>query len=61
MNSKKNSKIGDLAENVDVAIAQEKCINQDIYNVKGVVFSNIANIGTERILEPIYKGNGCKN
>lgn len=44
MNSKKNSKIGDLAENVDVAIAQEKCINQDIYNVKGVVFSNIANI-----------------
>ena len=42
MNSKKNSKIGDLAENVSVAIVQEKCINQDIHNVKGVVSSNIA-------------------
>ena len=44
MNSKKNSKIGDLAENVSVAIVQEKCINQDIHNVKGVVSSNIASI-----------------
>ena len=44
MNAKKNSKIGDLAKNVAVAIKQEKCINQDIYNVKGLVSSNIASI-----------------
>lgn len=44
MNSKKNSKIGDLAENVAVAIEQEKYINQDIYHAKGVVSSNIASI-----------------
>ena len=44
MNSKKNSKIGDLAENVAVAIEQEKSINQDVHNVKGVVSSNIASI-----------------
>ena len=44
MNSKKNSKIGDLAENVGIAIEQEKCINQDIHNVKGVVSCNIARI-----------------
>ena len=50
MNSKKNSKIGDLAENVAVAIAQEKCINQDIHNVKGLVSSNIASI-IEGIIE----------
>lgn len=44
MNSKKNSKIGDLAENVAIAIEKEKYINQDIHNVKGVVSSNIASI-----------------
>ena len=44
MNSKTNSKIGNLAENVFVAIEQEKLINQDIHNVKGVVSSNIASI-----------------
>ena len=44
MNSKKNSKIGDLAEKVAIAITQEKCINQDIHNVKGLVSSNIASI-----------------
>jgi hypothetical protein len=44
MNSKKNSKIGDLAENVQIAIAQEKQVNQDIHDVKGKVTSNIASI-----------------
>lgn len=44
MNAKKNSRIGDLAENVAVAIEQEKCIEQDIHNMKGVVSSNIASI-----------------
>ncbi len=44
MNSKKNSKIGDLAENVVIAIEQEKLINQDIHNVKGRVSSNIGSI-----------------
>lgn len=29
---------------VTIAIEQEKCINQDIHNVKGVVSSNIASI-----------------
>lgn len=49
MNSKKNNKIGDLAENVAIAIEQEKSINQNIYNVKGVVSSNIGSI-IERII-----------
>ena len=44
MNAKKNSKIGDLGKNVAVAIKQEKCINQDVHNVKGLVSSNIASI-----------------
>ena len=44
MNSKKNSKIGDLVENVAIAIEKEKYINQDIHDVKGVVSSNIASI-----------------
>ena len=44
MNAKKNSKIGDLAKNVAVAIKQEKCINQDVHNVKKLVSSNIASI-----------------
>ena len=34
-----------------VAIAQEKCINQDIHNVKGVVSSNIASIIEEIIAD----------
>lgn len=49
MNSKKNRRIGDLAENVMVAIHQEKLINQDIHNVKGTVSSNIASIIEEII------------
>lgn len=41
MNAKKNSNIGDLAENVLYAISQEKKINQDIHKCKGVVTSNV--------------------
>lgn len=41
MNAKKNANIGNLAENVMIAIRQEKLINQDIYQLKGKVSSNI--------------------
>ena len=49
MNSKKNSKSGDLAENVAIAITQKKNINQDIHNVKGMGQS-IKNIGWINLL-----------
>lgn len=41
MNAKKNSDIGNLAENVMLAIQQERWINQDIHQIKGKVSSNI--------------------
>lgn len=41
MNAKKNHQIGTLAENVLVAIEQERLINQDIHQLKGRVSSNI--------------------
>ena len=41
MNAKKNENIGNLAENVMIAIRQEKLINQDIHQLKGKVSSNI--------------------
>ncbi len=44
MNAKKNSEIGKLAQNVLIAIAQEKKINQDIHQLKGRVSSNIGKI-----------------
>ncbi len=44
MNAKKNEEIGRLADNVLTAIEQEKRINQDIYNIKGKVSSNIGKI-----------------
>ena len=44
MNAKKNSKIGNLADNVLMAIEQEKKINQDIHDIKGKVSSNIGKI-----------------
>ena len=44
MNAKKNPKIGNLAENVLYAVWQEKKINQDIHNCKGVITSNIGQI-----------------
>ena len=44
MNAKKNSKIGNLADNVLIAISQEKKVNQDIHDVKGKISSNIGKI-----------------
>ena len=41
MNAKKKPQIGTLAENVLVAIEQERLINQDIHQLKGRVSSNI--------------------
>lgn len=41
MNAKKNPNIGNLAENVMIAIRQEKLINQDIHLLKGKVSSNV--------------------
>ena len=41
MNAKTNHRIGLLAENVKVAIEQEKQINQNIHQCKGRVTSNI--------------------
>lgn len=35
MNAKKNSDIGNLADNVLLAIEQEKMINQNIRDIKG--------------------------
>ena len=49
MNAKKNPQIGSLAENVLVAITQERLINQDIHQLKGKVSSNIGLI-IERII-----------
>lgn len=51
MNAKKNSEIGHLADNVLIAIDQEKKINQDIHNIKGKVSSNIGKIIEEIINE----------
>ena len=44
MNAKKNGKIGNLADNVLMAIEQEKKINQDIHDIKGKVSCNIGKI-----------------
>ena len=44
MNPKKNPEIGKLADSVFIAIDQEKCINQEIHNLKGKVSSNIGKI-----------------
>lgn len=41
INAKKNPNIGKLAEKVTLAIEQEKLINQDIYQIKGKVSSNV--------------------
>jgi hypothetical protein len=44
INAKKNPDIGNLAENVALAIEQEKLINQDIHQIKGKVSSNVGKI-----------------
>lgn len=50
MNAKTNSKIGELADNVLIAVNQEKSINQDIHKLKGQVSSNVG-----KIIENIIK------
>lgn len=51
MNAKHNPGIGNLALKIDVAIEQEKKINQDISDCKGKITSNIAQIisGIKRV------------
>lgn len=44
MNSKKNQNIGNLAFSVNIAIEQEKNINEDIHHCKGVLTCNIGKI-----------------
>lgn len=44
MNAKRNPAVGDLAEKIHVAIAQERLINQDIHSIRGLVSSNIGKI-----------------
>lgn len=53
VNSKKNSSIGELAKCVDIAIAQEKKINEDIHDCKGRVTCNIG-----KIIEEIKNDSG---
>ena len=51
MNAKKNPEIGNIADNVLIAISQEKRINQDIHDLKGKISSNIGKIIEEIINE----------
>ena len=44
INAKKNAAIGELAKNIDIAIEQEKYINQDIHRCKGNITCNIGAI-----------------
>ena len=44
MNSKKNRAIGELAMNINVAIEQEKKLNQDVHNALGSITCNIGSI-----------------
>ena len=53
MNPKKNSAIGELAKNVDIAVAQESKINEDIHECKGKVTCNIG-----KIIEDIRNDSG---
>lgn len=53
INSKKNSQIGELAEKVDIAIMQEKKVNEDIHDCKGKITCNIG-----KIIESIRNDEG---
>lgn len=53
INAKTNPGIGKLAENVLVAIEQEKLINQDIRRLKGKISSNIGKIIEDIINEKL--------
>lgn len=52
VNSKKIPKIGDLAENVEYAIEEEKKLNEDIHDCKGKITYNI-----EKIIKSIKDDN----
>ena len=51
MNAKKNPEIGNLADNILIAISQEENVNQDIHSLKGRISSNIGKIIKEIINE----------
>lgn len=53
INSKKNSQIGELAEKVDIAIMQEKRMNEDIHDCKEKITCNIG-----KIIESIRNDEG---
>ncbi len=55
MNSKKNSKIGELAVHVETAIEQERKVNQNIYDCHGKITSNIG-----MIIDSIIHDDGTK-
>lgn len=55
INPKKNAAIGELAENIGIAIEQEKKINEDIHQCKGQITCNIG-----RIIDEIRKDDGRK-
>lgn len=55
MNSKKNPLIGELAHKVKTAIVQERKVNQDIYDCKGKITSNIG-----MIIDGIIHDNGVE-
>ena len=53
INPKKNAAIGELAKNIEIAIEQEKKINEDIHQCKGQITCNIG-----RIIDEIRKDDG---
>ena len=53
INPKKNPAIGALAENIEIAIKQEKKINEDIHQCRGRITCNIG-----RIIDKIRKDDG---
>lgn len=57
MNSKKNPKIGTLAKNIDIAIAQEKHLNQNPHKCNGTLTCNIGKLIEEIKNTKVPHGN----
>ena len=57
MNSKTNPKIGTLAKNIDIAIAQEKHLNQDPRKCNGTLTCNIGKLIEEIKNTKVPHGN----
>lgn len=57
MNSKTNPKIGTLAKNVDIAIAQEKHLNQNPHKCNGTLTCNIGKLIEEIKNTKVPHGN----